>query len=235
MTTCITENAYNQYCSNLNGLEIGGPSWSFFNYKIYFELANLDGINFSSSTVWNKDSPLEHGENKYKFLPDKTGFLYLSEATDLSKIKSSKYDIILSSNNLEHIANPIKALKEWIRVLKPNGLIFLVLPKKELTFDHRRNITTIDHMIEDYIKDVGEGDQTHLQEILSLHDLSRDPLAGNYESFKIRCLDNKQNRCLHHHVFDLNLIRELFHYLNIEEILMSTEDSDYYALGRLKS
>jgi len=234
MSTSITENAYNQYCSNLNGLEIGGPSWSFFNYKVYFELANLDGVNFSSSTVWNKDSPLEHGENKYKFLPDKTGFLYLSEATDLSEIKSSKYDIILSSNNLEHIANPIKALKEWIRVLKPNGLIFLVLPKKESSFDHRRNITTIDHMIEDYIKDVGEGDLSHLHEILRLHDLSRDPPAGNFEAFKIRCLKNKENRCLHHHVFDLNLIRQLFHYLNIEEILMSTEDRDYYALGRLK-
>ncbi|HWZ24924.1 MAG TPA: hypothetical protein VN037_06550 [Verrucomicrobiae bacterium] len=64
-------------------------------------------------------------------------------------------------------------------------------------------------MLEDYERDIGEKDETHLNEILDLHDLSRDPPAGTPEQFRARSLLNIENRCLHHHVFDENNSRGL--------------------------
>ena len=93
------------------------------------------------------------------------------DATDLNKIPDLSYEFILSSNCLEHVANPIKALKEWVRVLKGDSLILLVLPSKEYTFDHNRPITKFKHLIEDYNNDTKESDLTHLDEILKSHDL----------------------------------------------------------------
>jgi hypothetical protein len=54
----------------------------------------------------------------------------------------------------------------------------------------------------DFENDTGEDDLSHVPEILDKHDLSRDAAAGSFEAFRQRCLDNVDNRCLHHHVFD---------------------------------
>ena len=77
------------------------------------------------------------------------------------------------------------------------------------TFDHRRQPTPVSHMMEDYERDIGEKDETHLNEILDLHDLSRDPPAGPPGQFRARSLLNVENRCLHHHAFDENNSRGL--------------------------
>jgi hypothetical protein len=49
----------------------------------------------------------------------------------------------------------------------------------------------------------------HLPEILEKHDFSLDPGTASLEEFHRRSLDNFNNRCLHHHVFDASNSREL--------------------------
>ena len=39
--------------------------------------------------------------------------------------------------------------------------------------------------------------------------------AGNLESFKQRSLNNFENRCLHHHVFDFDLLESLCKYFKL--------------------
>lgn len=72
--------------------------------------------------------------------------------------------------------------------------------------------TTIEHIKNDYEDDASESDLTHLDEVLSLHDLSRDPGAGTAEQFRNRCLNNTKFRAIHHHVFvpgtPLEILRE---------------------------
>jgi hypothetical protein len=55
-----------------------------------------------------------------------------------------------------------------------------------------------------------------LPEILALHDLERDPEAGDAEAFRTRSLRNLQNRCLHHHVFDSRLAEKLIEHIGLE-------------------
>jgi SAM-dependent methyltransferase len=186
------------------GLEIGGPSEIFRNRKllpVYRHVSRLDGVNFGANTVW--EGEVREGRT-YEYLRGRDrGLQYILEASDLNPIPSDRYDFVLSSHALEHVANPIRALKEWMRVMKSGGVLLLVLPDKNGTFDHRRPTTDLGHMIADYEGGTTEDDLTHLSEILALHDLSMDPPAGDLESFRARSLANLTNRCLHHHVFDL--------------------------------
>ena len=136
--------------------------------------------------------------------------------------------------SLEHVANPVKALKEWVRVVKNDGYILLVVPDKNETFDHLRNVTSFGHLINDYNNAIEENDLSHMSEILEKHDLSMDKAAGNLESFKMRSLNNFNNRTLHHHVFDEKLLVQLFEYLNIQLIDINfTKPFHIIALGKI--
>ncbi|MXV17501.1 methyltransferase domain-containing protein [Pedobacter sp. HMF7056] len=147
------------------------------------------------------------------------GHQYILDAIDLAPIASASYDFILSSHSLEHIANPLKALKEWLRVLKPGGSITMILPDSRYTFDHKRPITRFEHLLEDYRNNTGEDDLTHLEEICALHDFTRDAGVKDQAGFRERSLHNIDNRCLHQHVYDLALLRRIFAYLELKVVL----------------
>ena len=192
------------------GLEIGGPSRIFTAGKIlpvYPQAACVDNVNFAPHTTW--ETELQDG-GPFDFCPGRpSGRQWIREATALRGMSDASFDFVLSSHCLEHLANPLAALREWRRVTRAGGHLVLVLPDPQRTFDHLRPVTTLAHLQEDFAKVTGEDDQTHVPEILSLHDLRRDPLAGTVENFQTRTLSNADNRCLHHHVFDLQLMREI--------------------------
>jgi len=209
---------------NKSGIEIGGPSGDFKNYgyiPLYKIIKSLDGCNFATTTIWEGD--IESGK-QYVYQKNKSGRQFISEATDLSFCSNSIFDFVISSNCLEHVANPLKAIEEWIRVTKKDGVILLILPNKDYCFDHKRPITRSAHLFEDYKENQKEDDLTHLNEILELHDLRMDKPSGNIEKFRERSLINFKNRALHHHVFDIPLLKEIFEFVNLE-ILFTNEGS----------
>ncbi len=213
-----------------SGLEIGGPSGIFSKDKflpIYPFIKTLDGVNFSAKTIW--EGELKEGPN-YGY-DGRLGYQFIAEATDLKLISDNKYDFVLSSNNLEHIANPLKAVSEWKRVIKPQGIIILILPRKESNFDHHRSVTTFDHLLKDYQDNIGEDDLSHLDEILKCHDVKRDPHAISLEEFTKRSMSNFETRSIHHHVFDIGLLKQLFKYLNIQVIHSYSSPTDHFIAG----
>jgi len=192
-------------------------------------MAALDGVNFSSSTVWTGNIE----EIKGFIVNGKSvGKIYIADATELTQIKDNVYDFVLSSNNIEHIANPMKAMEQWILKLKLNGILVIVAPRKEVNFDHKREIVEFSHLLEDYNNNINEYDLTHLEEILELHDLSMDPPAGTLEQFKERSLKNYENRCLHHHVFDLNVLEQMCNFFKLTPILMKQKERDYIIMAK---
>lgn len=203
--------------SGKSGIEIGGITALFKKngiLPIYPMVGSLDNCNFSSTTTWEGEISggftFEYKKNHTK------GMQYISDATDLSQILSLNYDFVISSHVIEHVANPIKALIEWKRIIKDNGYLILILPHKDGTFDHKRPVTKLDHLNQDYKNLTDESDLSHLNEILDLHDLKKDIGAGPFDKFKERSLDNYSNRCLHHHVFDTKLVIELLTQLNFK-------------------
>lgn len=191
-------------------LEIGGPSGLFAPNGLlpfYRDAATIDNVNFSAQTIW--EGTISAGAT-FVFNPNQpAGRQYIAEASSLPMIADGAYDGLISSHTLEHAANVILTLREWTRVVRDGGLLVLVLPHKDGTFDHRRPVTTLAHLLEDERAGVDERDLTHLPEILELHDLSLDPPAGNLEAFRLRGERNFENRGLHHHVFNTPLAVQL--------------------------
>lgn len=207
------------------GIEIGGPSALFYN--IYNKCAVCDGVNFSSYTVW-----WENETNDFRYMDKTLGVIWIADATDMHQIGDEKYDFVLSSNNLEHIANPLKALREFVRLVKIGGVVLVVVPQKEKTFDHNREYTTFDHILQDYLGNIGEDDLSHLPEIVEKHDYDMNPSCGGKEKFIERANKNAENRCLHHHVFDERCLRKAFEYVGLRVICFGKVTENWYIIGR---
>lgn len=213
-----------EYYRNKCGIEIGGPSNIF--KRVYEVCKSCDGVNFSEDTVWWRKE-----KKGYCWKEKELGQVYIADATDLLLIEDNKYDFVLSSNNLEHIANPLKALEEFCRITKNGGIITIAVPIKEKTFDHNRKDTLFEHLLEDYKRDTKEDDLTHLPEILQLHDYDMDLPCGGKEAFAKRAEKNFENRCLHHHVFSEKCLRKMYEYLNLEVIDFLKLGSNYIIRG----
>ena len=59
-----------------------------------------------------------------------------------------------------------------------------------------------------------------------------DNQAGRYEAFRKRTINNFDNRCLHHHVFNLECLEKMYNYMNIDIIKTAKVFNDYVILGR---
>jgi len=192
--------AYRKSLTGKHALEIGGPTIYFDDHgflPIYQELATVDNCQFSERTVWTGAVA-----DQFFYHPRRApGQQFICDGTSLTPIKTGSYDCFLASHCLEHIANPLRALAEWRRILSADGLGLVLLPHKEVTFDWRRPLTPVAHMVADKERSVGEDDSTHFQEILSLHDLSKTPEYSDFEAFRARCLANYTQRAMHQHVF----------------------------------
>lgn len=199
----------------LRGIEIGGPSPTFTTkgfLPVYDVIAGLDGCNFSNSTVWEGD--IKEGKN-FKY-GNHTGYQIISDGTQLPMIPDEKYDFVLSCHSIEHIANPVKALNEWKRILKNKGYVLLIVPHKDRTFDHNRPVTSIEHLLQDEKNNTQENDETHFEEVISLHDISMDDGIKDLESLIVRTKNNYENRCVHQHIFNTPLVAKLANHVALK-------------------
>ena len=199
------------------GVEIGGPSYSGGGASFIYQNANsIDNVIFSKDTIWSN-----HTET-YNYYNGKTGNVIINDAVNISSVKNECYDFCFSSHSLEHIANPLKAISEWLRIIKPNGSIIIVVPEKSCCFDHKRNYSEFSTLLSQYEKNVGEDDLSTLKEILLNHDLTMDPPAGDFHAFTKRSLDNFNNRCLHHYVYNDELLIKICNYFKCKFLYKKT-------------
>jgi SAM-dependent methyltransferase len=198
------------------GAEIGGPSTT--GGVLYHHSKSIDNIIFSKTTIWHTTT-----SDEYHYYQGKKGKVIINDAVDISLVENDTYDFVFSSHSLEHIANPLKAIREWLRIVKPGGHIVIVVPEKSHCFDHKRSYSTFSTLLAQYEKNVGEDDLSTLPEILLHHDLSLDPPAGNIDQFRLRSLDNFNNRCLHHYVYNDDLLIEICNYFKSKVVYFETQ------------
>ncbi len=208
-------------------LEIGGPTIRAEPViHLYQKCASCDNIQFSAAALEEMPGSLP---STYTVLGRRLGVQYILEGTDLKTLADGTYDVVYSSHVIEHLANPIQALNEWKRVLKPGGTLFLIVPHKRLGFDHRRPLTSIQHLVNDFDQGVDESDITHLEEIKGLHDLQMDPCSGTRQEWTSELDRNLESRVAHHHVFDERLVEKMLSRIGMQPL----ETEVYPTLGIL--
>lgn len=186
---------------NARAIEIGGPSPTFDRKGLlptYGRVATVDNVQYAAETSWQGSvvdgTPLPNGRQ------------IVAEAADLFPLGDAAYDLVLSSHVLEHLANPLKALREWRRIVAPGGFAVVIVPDGRKTWDHARPLTPLAHLIDDERESVPETDSTHLEETLRLTDPAyfEEPWRQDevFESFRL----NRSTRAMHHHVFDPALL-----------------------------
>jgi SAM-dependent methyltransferase len=62
-----------------------------------------------------------------------------------------KFDYVIASHVIEHSPNPLKFLADIHKILKPGGLLYLVVPDKRFTFDICRPETTFGALLEAFL------------------------------------------------------------------------------------
>jgi SAM-dependent methyltransferase len=213
-------------------LEIGGPSAVFATLLPAYELcAGVDGVQFAEETVW-------HGtqSSTYHHAGTELGTLHVTEGDALAGFPDGTYDAILSSHVIEHFANPLRALEAWQRVCRPAAALVMVAPHKAGTFDHRRPVTPLAHMISDYERGTGEDDLTHLDETLRLHDRSREAPGPSQAVWEQQRRENVRHRMLHHHVFTTRSLVELLAHAGVDVHAVEVRyPHDIYVVGRFAS
>jgi SAM-dependent methyltransferase len=200
------------------GLEIGGPSPT--GTIIYENAVSIDNVIFSKNTIWSNHTDV------YNYYDGKTGNVIINDAVNISIVENDCYDFCFSSHSLEHIANPLKAINEWLRIIKNGGYIVIIVPEKSRCFDHKRDYSKFSILLSQYEKNVGEDDLSTLPEIIMKHDLTMDGPAGNLEEFTKRSLDNFNNRCLHHYVYNDELLMNICNYFKCEFVYNETQGLD---------
>jgi SAM-dependent methyltransferase len=191
-------------------LEVGGPSRGILD-GLYGAVAALDNVNFAANTLW--ESGLETGQ-PYSPLGKQLGVQHVIDARRLDTLPL-RYELIISSHFLEHLANPMAALQAMVSVLQPGGLIISVVPNRAVCFDHLRSYSTFEDILHHFDVELAETESPHLDEILMFHDLSRDAPAGSYHNFLLRSLDNARIRGLHHHVFSFPVLRKMYEHVGL--------------------
>ncbi len=74
----------------------------------------------------------------------------IDDGEKLGKIEDESVDYIIANHFLEHTEDPIGTIGTHLRKLKAGGVLFYAVPDKRYTFDFRRPLTPVEHMIRDH-------------------------------------------------------------------------------------
>jgi SAM-dependent methyltransferase len=107
-------------------------------------------------------------------------------------------DFVICSHVLEHLAEPIGFVEEIHRVLRPGGVVLILLPDRHRTFDRDRSPTTLAHLVAEYETGVTEVDDDHIVEFLTM---TGSP-PSEWRRQRARLFDLHRQRSIHVHCWD---------------------------------
>lgn len=128
----------------------------------------------------------------------------------LSSIADNSWDFLIANHMIEHCQNPIGALENFLRVVKPGGLVYMGVPDKRYTFDIDRPLTSLDHLIRDYKEGPEWSKVGHYEEYVRLVDSK-----FHQESVAVRMQHLLEiDYSIHFHVWTAETFPELLEYCN---------------------
>ncbi|NNN14019.1 MAG: methyltransferase domain-containing protein [Acidimicrobiaceae bacterium] len=126
------------------GLEIGPSHNPIAPKRDGYDVEIVDHLNQDQL----REKYADQGVDTSKIEP--VDFVWNGEPLDQLVRKKSHYDWIVASHLMEHVPNPISMLQQCHEILKPNGVLSLVVPDKRYCFDYFRPISSTGDLLDAY-------------------------------------------------------------------------------------
>lgn len=120
---------------DLKGVEIGASAQNPFN------LPNSLNVDYTDDLT----TPFKQCEIKFTGTCAKVDII---ASGDKLPLDDNSVDYVLNSHVIEHFYDPISTIQEWLRVVRPGGYVFMIIPHKDRTFDREKTRTTLAELIE---------------------------------------------------------------------------------------
>ena len=112
---------------------------------------------------------------------DKTSLVNIDVVDDgekLTQFPDAEVDFVIANHMIEHCQNPIDSIYNWLRVLRPNGVLFMAVPDKRYTFDVERALTPLQHVVRDYYEGPQWSRMAHFTEVVAKAGQSDSEIAA---------------------------------------------------------
>ena len=101
----------------------------------------------------------------------------VDDGETLGAFADASLDFVIANHFIEHCQNPVSALENHLRVLRPGGVLYMAVPDKRRTFDRDRPTTPLEHLVRDYELGPAWSHRAHFEEYARLVDKADDPRA----------------------------------------------------------
>lgn len=130
---------------------------------------------------------------------------------DLLSLEAHAHDFYIAAGVIEHLVNPLRFLENVHRIMKPGGLFLLSAPDRDYTWDCDRELTTNEHLLDEYERGERVLSDEHLEEFIRA--ASPIPLPDE-EPHRTNLLEFHRARTIHVHVWDTTTFPELLRFAN---------------------
>jgi SAM-dependent methyltransferase len=150
----------------------------------------------------------------------------VDDAGRLASFADRSVDFVIASHVLEHIEDPIEALENLLRVIRPGGTLMIVLPDPRHTFDAPRPRTSAEHLFRDHNQGPQASRREHYEEWARFNERLPDELVP------ARVAEFEREDARHHfHVWELPDFVELLRALELPaELALAQSYNDEFAI-----
>jgi len=102
------------------------------------------------------------------------------DAQTFRGVPDESLDFVISGHVLEHLPDPVGAIRETCRVLRKDGVFLIAVPDMRYTQDRARPETTIEHLMADEADGgVATTQQAYEEHVRCVHPLSQPPIPDD--------------------------------------------------------
>jgi SAM-dependent methyltransferase len=130
----------------------------------------------------------------------------------LGAIASESEDFVIGSHVIEHLADPLGFLDDVHRVLRPGGVLLILVPDRRYTFDRDRSPTPLACLVRDHDAGATAPDDAHLLEFLLDVDQGPDFVLPDDPEERAALFDWHRSRSIHVHCWTDDEFPEVLRY-----------------------
>jgi SAM-dependent methyltransferase len=119
-------------------------------------------------------------------------------SSDLSDLESHRFDFFVANGVMEHLANPLAFLANVARIMRPATMLYIAVPDRDYAFDSRRDVTSFEHLWDEYERGVTDVSDDHFVDYLGGVGV---PVPDDPEA-REALLDEHRRHTIHVHVWD---------------------------------